>query len=55
MTEELLGQENWTQLVYSHVKYDKGLLSAVPLLSMARREAMATANALIEIPEGAPQ
>ncbi len=52
VAEELSGQENWTQLVYSKVKYDKGTLFAVPLLRMGRLEAMAAANALIEIPEG---
>lgn len=52
VTEELTGQENWTQLVYSSAKYNNGLLCATPLRSMGRLEAMATANALIEIPEG---
>lgn len=50
--EKLTGQEDWTQLVYSSAKYDNGLLYAVPLRSIGRLEAMATANALIEIPEG---
>lgn len=52
MTEELRGQENWTQLVYSRTKYEDGLLVAVPLRNMGRLEAMSSANALIEIPEG---
>jgi molybdopterin molybdotransferase len=52
VTEELAGQEDWTQLVYGSAKYDNGNLFAVPLLSMGRLEAMAAANLLIEIPEG---
>ncbi|MBU1233995.1 MAG: molybdopterin molybdotransferase MoeA [Proteobacteria bacterium] len=52
VTEELTGQENWTQLLYSRTKYENGILVAVPLRSMGRFEAMATADALIEIPEG---
>jgi len=34
------------------VKYVNGSLYAVPLSNMGRLEAMAAANALIEIPEG---
>jgi molybdopterin molybdotransferase len=52
VTEELIGQENWTQLIYSRVSYKDGLVTALPLRSMGRLEAMATANSLIEIPEG---
>jgi molybdopterin molybdotransferase len=52
MTEELSGMENWTQLVYSKVKYENASLYANPLLRAARLQAMAMANALIEIPEG---
>jgi len=52
VTEELTGQEDWTQLVYSRASHEKGLLYAAPLRSMGRLEAMAAANALIEIPEG---
>lgn len=52
VTEELIGQENWTQLVYSRVNYADGVRTAVPLRSMGRLEAMAAANGLIEIPEG---
>ncbi len=51
VTEELRGQENWTQVVYSRVKYDKGLLFATPLLGTTRLEAMSMADALLEIPE----
>ncbi len=50
--KELTGQKNWTQLVYSRTKYENGVLVAVPLLGMGRLEAMSTADALIEIPEG---
>jgi len=50
--EELTGQGNWTQLVYGRVKYETGSLSARPLLGKGRFEAMAVADALIEIPEG---
>ena len=50
--ENLTGQEDWTQLVYSSAKYDNGLLHAAPLRRMGRLETMAMANALIEIPEG---
>ena len=52
VTDELIGQKDWTQFVYSRATYDNGLLLAVPLRGMGRLEAMATANALIEIPEG---
>ncbi len=52
VTEELTGQKNWTQLVYSRVKHKNGSLFADPLSSMGRFEAMAEANGLIEIPEG---
>jgi molybdopterin molybdotransferase len=52
VSEELTGQKDWTQLVYGRVKYADGSLYAVPLRNMGRLEAMARANALIEIPEG---
>ncbi len=52
VTEELNGQKNWTQLVYSRMKHENGSLFADPLGSMGRFEAMAEANGLIEIPEG---
>ena len=52
VTEELTGQENWTQLVYSKVEYKDDSLSALPLRSLGRLEAMAKANSLIEIAEG---
>lgn len=52
VTEELTGQKDWTQLVYSRVESVNGTLSAVPLGNLRRFEAMAKANALIEIPEG---
>ena len=52
VTEELTGQEDWTQLIYSGVKYKNGFLAAVPLRSEGRFEAMAMADGLIEIPEG---
>jgi molybdopterin molybdotransferase len=52
VTKGLVGQKDWTQLVYGKVQYDNGSLYAVPLNDMRRLEAMATANALIEIPEG---
>ena len=50
--EKLTGQEDWTQLVYCRATYDNGNLFAAPLLNLGRFEAMAMANALIEIPEG---
>ncbi|GAB6190603.1 molybdopterin molybdotransferase MoeA [Desulfocastanea catecholica] len=52
VTEELIGQENWTQLVYGRVSCEDGVVTAVPLRRMGRLEAMAAANGLIEIPEG---
>jgi molybdopterin molybdotransferase len=52
VAEELTGQEDWTQLEYSSANYDNGRLSAVPLRSTGRLEAMTKANALIEISEG---
>lgn len=52
VTADLIGQEDWTQLVYCNVHSENGMLNAVPLRQMGRLKAMATANALIEIPEG---
>lgn len=52
VTEELTGQKNWTQLIYSKVKYKDGSLVAVPVNDMSRFEAMAESDILIEIPEG---
>lgn len=52
VAEELRGQEDWTQLVYSKSRYENGCLHAVPLLTLGRLEAMAAADGLIEIPEG---
>ena len=52
VTEELNGQKNWTQLIYSKVKYENASLAAVPVDDMSRFEAMAEADILIEIPEG---
>lgn len=52
VSEELSGQRDWTQLVYSRVHSADGALYAVPLSKMGRFVAMAQANALIEIPEG---
>ena len=52
VTEALSGQKNWTQLLYSRVTYENGSLFAVPLSGMSRFEAMAAADALVEILEG---
>ena len=52
VAEEFKGQKNWTQLIYSGIKYEDGSLVAVPASGMSRFEAMATANILLEIPEG---
>ncbi|MGW8159423.1 MAG: molybdopterin molybdotransferase MoeA [Desulfoprunum sp.] len=52
VTEELVGQEDWTQLVYGRVHYANGAVVAAPLRRMGRFEAMAAADVLIEIPEG---
>ncbi len=52
VTEELSGQENWTQLVYSKMKYENASLMADPLRTLGRLEALAAADALVEIPEG---
>jgi molybdopterin molybdotransferase len=52
VTKGLIGQKDWTQLVYGKVQYTNGSLYAVPLNDMRRLEAIAAANALIEIPEG---
>jgi molybdopterin molybdotransferase len=52
VTEELAGQEDWTQLVYGRAHSVDGAVVAVPLRRMGRFEAMAAANVLIEIPEG---
>jgi len=52
LSEELTGQKNWTQLVYSRTKYENGSLLGVPLRNMGRFEAMAEADSLLEIPEG---
>lgn len=52
ITEEIRGQKDWTQLLYCRVKYEKACLSALPLNSLSRFEAMAVADILVEIPEG---
>ena len=52
VTEEIKGQKNWTQLVYSGIKYENGSLVTIPTSGMSRFEAMAAADILIEIPEG---
>ncbi|TKB23911.1 molybdopterin molybdotransferase MoeA [Desulfopila sp. IMCC35006] len=52
VSEELVGQTDWTQLVYSRVHSAGGSLHAVPLSNLTRFAAMAKANALIELPEG---
>lgn len=52
VTKDLVGQKDWTQLVYGRVQYANGSLYAVPLNNMRRLQAMAEANVLIEIPEG---
>ncbi len=52
VSEELVGQTDWTQLVYSRVHSAGGSLHAVPLRNLTRFAAMAKANALIELPEG---
>jgi molybdopterin molybdotransferase len=52
VTEKLIGQEDWTQLIYSRVSHKDGVVTAMPLRRLGRLEAMAAANALIEIPEG---
>ena len=52
VTEELNGQKNWTQLLYRRIEYENGSLVAIPERDMSRFEAMAAADALVEIPEG---
>jgi molybdopterin molybdotransferase len=52
VTEKLAGQKDWTQLIYCKIHAKNGSLCAEPLGKMRRFEAMANANALIEIPEG---
>lgn len=52
VTKSLIGQKDWTQLVYGKVQDVGGSLFAFPLNDMKRLQAMAAANALIEIPEG---
>ena len=52
VTEELTGQKDWTQLLYSKMQYDNACLSARILGHMSRFEAMAAAEVLVEIPEG---
>ncbi len=52
VTEGLTGQKNWTQLVYSRLSCMNGNLFASPLSAMGRFEAMAGADALVELPEG---
>jgi molybdopterin molybdotransferase len=51
VTENLAGQEDWTQLLYSGIRSTDGVYSAVPLNYLGRLEAMAAADSLIEIPE----
>jgi len=52
MTEELTGQENWTQLVYSTTTWKNGSLVAAPVRGLSRLETLAVADALVEISEG---
>ncbi|MCF8056608.1 MAG: hypothetical protein K9K37_08210 [Desulfocapsa sp.] len=52
VAEALSGQKNWTQLIYSRVRFRDGSLFAVPGKNMNRFKAMAAADSLIEIPEG---
>jgi molybdopterin molybdotransferase len=52
VAEELTGQKNWTQLLYSRIRHENGSLFAAFGSGMSRFEAMAAADALIEIPEG---
>ncbi len=51
VTEKLVGQKDWTQLIYCKIHTKNGSLYAEPLGKMKRFEAMANANALIELPE----
>ena len=48
---DLFGQKDWTQLVYSRVRYNSDTLTAVPLQDYGRLTAIGEANALIELPE----
>ena len=52
VTEELTGQEDWTQLIYCSAESKNETLFANPLHGNGRLKAMAKANALVEIPEG---
>lgn len=50
--EHLVGQKDWTQLVYARVTSEGNRLVAQPLQRHPRLFAMAAGNVLIEIPEG---
>jgi len=52
VTKELNGQKNWTQLIYGEIECENGSVVAVPASGVSRFEAMASADILIEIPEG---
>jgi molybdopterin molybdotransferase len=49
--QDLHGQKDWTQLVYSRVRYNGNTLTAVPLKEYGRLAAMGEANGLVELPE----
>ncbi len=56
VSEKLTGQKDWTQLVYGRLRYDNGSLYAKPLqIKKKRLEVMASADVLIEIPEGSTE
>ena len=50
--EDYSGQTDWTQLIYTRLRYKNGTLQALPLNNKGRLEGMAAAHALLEIPEG---
>ncbi|OHD67916.1 MAG: hypothetical protein A2W19_06615 [Spirochaetes bacterium RBG_16_49_21] len=52
LTEEVSGQEDWTQFIHAKLSSEEGELKVTPLRSKSRLRDMADCDSLIEIPEG---
>ena len=52
LTEEVSGQEDWTQFIHAKLSGENGNLEVTPLRSKSRLRDMADCDSLIEIPEG---
>ncbi len=52
LAEEVRGQKDWTQFIYSRLKYSGGELVVKPIPLKRRLQDMAEANSMFMIPEG---